>query len=54
MYIHTHIFKYIHTYIFIQTYIYLGLVSLFLMAYQLFVGYLLPNPFSTKNNSGTI
>ena len=25
-----------------------------LMAYQLFVGYLMPKPFSQKNSSGTI
>ena len=30
----------------------IGLVSL--MAYQLFLGYLMPKPFSYKNNSGTI
>ena len=31
-----------------------GLVPLFLMAYQLFLGYLMPKPFSEKNSSGTI
>ena len=30
------------------------LVSFFLMAYQLFVGYLMSKPFSEKNSSGTI
>ena len=33
----------------------IGLVwFLCLMAYQLFVGYLMPKPFSQKNSSGTI
>ena len=36
-------------------YIAFGLVwFLCLMAYQLFVGYLMPKPFSLKNSSGTI
>ena len=33
----------------------LGFFSFFvLMAYQLFLGYLMPKPFSQKNSSGTI
>ena len=32
-----------------------GLVwFLYLMVYQLFLGYLMPNPFSEKNRGGTI
>ena len=41
-----------HIYIYLNVF---GLVwSLCLMAYQLFLGYLMPKPFSEKNSSDTI
>ena len=38
----------------VYKYVYGFFLSLFLMAYQLFLGYLMPKRFSEKNSRGTI